>query len=173
MLSALCDRLNSQDATLLVLDNFEHVIDAGLRVAVLLDRCPSLRLLTTSRIPLRLYGEREFGVQPLPLPSEDAGAETLGKFASVALFVQRAAAILPGFELTDDNASDIAAICRRLDGLPLAIELAASRLKLLPPSALLARMEHSLDLLTGGGRDLPPRQQTLRRTIRLELQTTL
>src|SRR4029077_16422178 len=134
----------------------------GLRVAVLLDRCPSLRVLTTSRIALRLYGEREFGVEPLPLPLEDAGAETLGKFASVALFVQRAAAILPGFQLTDDNASDIAAICRRLDGLPLAIELAHSRLKLLPPSALLARMEHSLDLLTGGGRDLPPRQQTLR-----------
>jgi predicted ATPase/serine/threonine protein kinase len=165
LVSALSDRLNSQDATLLVLDNFEHVLDAGLRVTVLLDRCPALRVLTTSRIPLRLYGEREFVVHPLPLPAGDADAETLGKFASVALFVQRAAAILPGFQLTDDNASDIAAICRRLDGLPLAIELAASRLKLLPPSALLARMEHSLDLLTGGGRDLPPRQQTLRRTI--------
>jgi predicted ATPase len=165
LLSALCDQLNAQDATLLVLDNFEHVIDAGLRVAALLDRCQSVRVLTTSRIPLRLYGEREFGVEPLPLPLEDAGAETLGKFASVALFAQRAAAILPGFQLTDDNASDIAAICKRLDGLPLAIELAASRLKLLPPSALLARMEHSLNLLTGGGRDLPPRQQTLRHTI--------
>ncbi len=165
LLSALCDQLNTQDATLLVLDNFEHVIEAGLRVAVLLDRCPSLVVLATSRIPLRVYGEREFGVEPLPLPSEDASVENLGGFASIALFVQRASAILPGFRLTDDNARDIAAICRRLDGLPLAIELAASRLKLLPPSALLTRMEHSLDLLTGGGRDLPLRQQTLRRTI--------
>ena len=165
LLTALCARLDGRDSALAVLDNFEHLIGAAFQLARLLEQCPSLRVLATSRLPLRLYGEREFGVDPLPLPAADANAQSLENFACVALFAQRAAAIRPGFLMTDENARDIAAICRRLDGLPLAIELAASRIKLLPPSALLARMERSLDLLTGGSRDLPPRQRTLRGAI--------
>jgi predicted ATPase len=165
LLMALASQLSTAEPVLLVLDNFEHVLGAGPRVASLLERCPSLRILNTSRVPLRLYGEREFVVEPLALPAEDVDFQSLAEFSSVALFAQRAAGVRPGFHLTVENGLDVAAICRRLDGLPLAIELAASRVKLLSPAALRSRMEKSLDLLTGGGRDLPARQQTLRNTI--------
>jgi len=165
--AALCSHLSSPNATLIVLDNFEHILDSWPRVGLLLERCNSLKVLVTSRLALRLYGEQEFPVAPLPLPDEglEQEPERLGRFASIALFVQRAAAVRPGFELTLANAGDVAQVCRRLDGLPLAIELAASLVKVLPPASLLARMENRLNLLVGGGRDRPERQQTLRGTI--------
>jgi len=167
LVKAIAHHLDTPDATLLVLDNFEHLLDAASRIAGLLQRCPALKILVTSRLALRLYGEQEFPVPPMPLPAESGhlDIERLGEFASVALFVQRAAAVKPGFQLTADNAPAVSELCRRLDGLPLAIELAASRVKVLPPASLLARIENRLALLTGGSRDLPERHQTLRRTI--------
>jgi predicted ATPase/serine/threonine protein kinase len=165
--AAIAHRLDSARSALLVLDNFEQILDAVPRIADLLQRCPSLKILATSRVALRLYGEQEFPVPPLPLPEESAPADpaSLEECASIALFVQRASSIRPGFRLTPENAAAVAQICRRLDGLPLAIELAASRIKVLPPASLLARLENSLEILTGGGRDLPERHQTIRRTI--------
>jgi predicted ATPase/DNA-binding CsgD family transcriptional regulator len=152
---------------LLLLDNFEQIVSAAPLVGELLATCPAVKALVTSRTGLRLPGEYEFPVSPLALPSPtyppDAGA--LAQYAAVALFAQRASAIKPSFSLTDDNAATIAAICARLDGLPLAIELAASRIKLLQPPAILARLHRRLDLLTGGARGLPARQQTLRNTL--------
>ena len=152
---------------LLLLDNFEQVVNAAPLVGELLAKCPAVKALVTSRTVLRLPGEYEFPVSPLALPSPtsppDAGS--LAQYAAVALFAQRASAIKPGFLLSDANAATIAAICARLDGLPLAIELAASRIKLLQPGAILARLHHRLDLLTGGARGLPARQQTLRNTL--------
>ncbi len=152
---------------LLLLDNFEQVVSAAPLVGELLAKCPAVKAVVTSRTVLRLPGEYEFPVSPLALPSptspQDAGA--LAQYAAVALFVQRAELRLPGFSLTDANAVIIADICARLDGLPLAIELAAARIKLLQPGAILARLHHRLDLLTGGARGLPARQQTLRNTI--------
>jgi len=152
---------------LLLLDNFEHVLAAAPMLADLLAACPNLRLLVTSRAPLRLHGEHEFAVSPFPppdlqhLPASDALAQN----AACALFVQRAQAITSNFQLTGANARTIAEICIRLDGLPLAIELAAARIRLLSPQALLARLSHRLDVLTGGARNVPARQQTLRATI--------
>ena len=150
----------------LVLDNFEQVMGAAPLVAELLGAAPGVVALVTSRMVLRLSGEHEFPVPPLPVPPIGAGdAAEVQRSASVRLFVQRAQAASAGFELTSGNAGAVAEICRRLDGLPLAIELAAARVRLLPPQALLARLDDKMGLLTGGARDLPERQQTLRNTL--------
>jgi predicted ATPase len=152
---------------LLVLDNCEQVLESASDIATLLAACPNLSILATSREPLHIRAEREIAVAPLPLP--DPGRlpplADLARIPAMALFVERAQAANAGFALTADNAAAVAGICRRLDGLPLAIELAAARIKVLPPAALLARLEQRLPLLTGGGRDLPTRQRTMRDAI--------
>jgi predicted ATPase len=152
---------------LLVLDNFEHLPDAGQVVAQLLDHCRELHILVTSRIPLHLSREQEHAVPPLsvPDPTQIGDVAELSQYESVALFIQRAKAARDSFILTDENAPAVAEICGRLDGLPLAIELAAARIKLFPPQALLQRLSSRLKLLTGGARDRPTRQQTLRGAI--------
>jgi predicted ATPase len=152
---------------LLVLDNFEHLPTAAPVVGELVGRCPQLTVLVTSRAPLRLGGERQFPVPPLPLPDTAPQVPVYGlkQSPAVELFRQRAQAVLPTFELTATNTATVARICQRLDGLPLAIELAAARVKLFSLQALLARLDRGLQLLTGGARDLPERQQTLRDTI--------
>jgi len=152
---------------LLVLDNFEQVLDAGPLVAQLLASAPRVKALTTSRSPLRVAGEREYALPPLVTPPLDLplAPEALGAYPSVALFVDRATAVKSDFRLTAENAQAIAEICVRLDGLPLAIELAAARVKVLPPQAMLSRVENRLKLLSGGSRDLPERQQTMRAAI--------
>jgi predicted ATPase/class 3 adenylate cyclase len=152
---------------LLILDNFEQVIEAADQMADLLASCPPLKVLVTSREVLHVRAEHEFAVPPLALPDPAHLPElaTLVLFSSVALFVQQAQAVKPEFRLTAVNAREVVEICVRLDGLPLAIELAAARMKLLSPQALLARMGRILTLLTGGARDVPARQQTLRNTI--------
>lgn len=152
---------------LIVLDNCEHVIGAASDLAALLAAVPSLRVIATSRTPWRIRGEHELPIGPLPLPEPGrftalAAAQTS---AAVTLFVARAQAVRPEFTLTPHNAATIAAICTRLDGLPLAIELAAARLRMLNPVTLLERLEARLPLLTGGPRDAPARQRTLRDTI--------
>jgi len=149
---------------LLVLDNFEQLVVAAPLVAELLAVNGNLKILVTSRAALHVYGEHEFPVPPLSLPDAHAlpALEALSKYSGVALFVQRATAAKPGFELNRDNAAAVAEICARLDGLPLAIELAAARVKVLSPASMLARLASRLQLLTGGARDLPERQQTLR-----------
>ena len=136
-------------------------------VADLLQACPTLKIMVTSRAPLRLRGEREFPVPPLALPAQGATLQRdqLSHYAAVELFIQRTVAVKPDFTVTNENAPAVAEICHRLDGLPLAIELAAARISLLSPQAILNRLEHRLPLLTGGARDLPERQQTLRNTI--------
>ncbi len=152
---------------LLVLDNAEQIISAAPLATQALESAPRLKVLVTSREALRLIPERVVPIQPLPLP--DTGhlpdIETLAHTPSVALFLERARAVNPSFALTTGNAAAIIEICRRLDGLPLALELAAARLSVFGPDALLARMERSLSLLTQGARDLPLRQQTLRNTL--------
>jgi predicted ATPase/class 3 adenylate cyclase len=152
---------------LLVLDNFEQVVPAAPLVNELLAAAPRLKILVTSRAVLRLSGEKDYPVPPLGLPEAGRAltAEGLSRYAAVALFVERALDAKPDFTVTDENASAIAEICSRVDGLPLAIELAAARVRLLPPRALLARLARRLPLLVGGARDLPARQQTLRDTI--------
>jgi len=153
---------------LLVLDNFEQVLPAAPVVSDLLSACPQLEILVTSRAVLRLSGEHEFPVPPLGLPRMrhlPPVEVLLRDFPAVALFVQRAAAVKPDFALTEENKQTVAEICTRLDGLPLGIELAASRIKLLPPQMMLTKLESALKLLTGGARDLPARQQTLRGAI--------
>ena len=152
---------------LLVLDNFEHVVDASPLVADLLSHCPDIQVLATSRAPLHISGEHELPIPSLELPSLAGALRLDDALASeaVRLFVDRARAVQSHFELTEENAETVVAICRRLDGLPLAIELAASRVRLLPPKAILARLDSRLTLLTGGGRDRPERQQTLRGAI--------
>ena len=152
---------------LLILDNFEHLPTAAPVVGELVGGCPRLTVLLTSRAPLRLSGERQFPVSPLPLPEAVSLASTdiLAHYPAVELFRQRAQAVMPTFDLTDTNAATVARICQRLDGLPLAIELAAARVKLFSPQALLARLNRGLQLLAGGARDLPERQQTLRDAI--------
>ncbi|MFL5658078.1 MAG: LuxR C-terminal-related transcriptional regulator, partial [Ktedonobacteraceae bacterium] len=153
---------------LLLLDNFEQVVAAAPVVTELLVSCPDLKMMVTSRTALRVRGEREFPVPPLALPDPKhlSDIEALSQYAAVALFVERAVALKPDFQLIGANAHAIAEICARLDGLPLAIELAASRIKLLPPQALLARLGSRLQVLTGGTRDVPERQQTLRNAIK-------
>ena len=152
---------------LLVLDNFEQLVSAAPIVADLLAAAPQLKIITSSRIALNLHGERAFPVPPLKLPQteNESALENLIENESILLFVGRAQAVHPSFALTKDNASDVAEICRRLDGLPLALELAAARIKLLQPQAILARLDDKLKLLTGGARDLPARHQTLRNTL--------
>jgi predicted ATPase/Flp pilus assembly protein TadD len=152
---------------LLVLDNFEHVIDAAADVNAILDGCPSVTIVVTSRVRLGLYGEQEYPVPPLERPDlrRQHSVEDLAQNEAVALFVQRARALKPDFRLTESNAAAVADICVRLDGLPLAIELAAARIKLLNPQAMRARLDKRLPLLTGGARNLPQRQQTLRNAI--------
>jgi predicted ATPase len=152
---------------MLVLDNFEQVMGAAPLVAELLRAAPGVVALVTSRMVLRLSGEHEFPVPPLPVPPIGADGDTaeVQRWASVRLFVQRAQTASAGFELTSGNAGAVAEICQRLDGLPLAIELAAARVRLLPPQALLARLDDRMGLLTGGARDLPERQRTLRSTL--------
>ncbi|MDQ3654840.1 MAG: tetratricopeptide repeat protein [Chloroflexota bacterium] len=152
---------------LLVLDNFEHVLPAALLVAGLLASCPNVVILATSRERLHLRGERELTVEPLALPDPATSMpiERIASVGAVQLFIERAEDADFTFALTAGNAPAIAELCRRLDGLPLAIELAAARIRLLPPEAMLTRLTTRLPLLTGGARDLPLRQQTLRNTI--------
>lgn len=152
---------------LLLFDNFEHVMAASSSVAALLESCPRLHVLATSREALRLGGEREFPVHPLALPDPEDAANpaVLVRAPSVALFVARARSIQPEFALTRDNGRTVAEICRRLDGLPLAIELAAARVKVLPPQAMLTRLSQRLPLLVTSVRDLPGRHQALRAAI--------
>ena len=152
---------------LLVLDNFEQVTAAAPSVAELLGAAAGLKILVTSRSVLRITGEHEFPVPPLAVPPIGLAWEagSLQRYASVRLFVDRARAALPGFELSAGNARAVAEICRRLDGLPLAIELAAARIRLLAPATLLARLDDRLSVLTGGARDLPERQRTMKNTL--------
>jgi len=152
---------------LLVLDNFEQVVAAAPQVEQFLAGCPNLKILVTSRTVLHLSTEQVVPVAPLALPdlAKDLTPEGIAQAAAVALFGQRARSQLPSFQVTAANAQAIAEVCVRLDGLPLAIELAAARIRLLPPQTLLARLSQSLQVLTGGPRSLPARQQTLRNTI--------
>ena len=160
-------RLLVHAPTLLFLDNFEHLLAAAPLVARLLEACAWLRVLVTSRAVLHVYGEHEYPVLPLPLPKprQIGSLEALSGNPAVSLFVERAAAVTPDFALTEENSHLVAEICCRLDGVPLAIELAAARLKMLSPAAVLARLQSRLALLTGGAVDMPARQQTLRKTI--------
>lgn len=152
---------------LLVLDNLEQVVEAAPALAALLRACSGLHVLNTSRVPLRLTVETEFPLRPLALP--DPGVtpplEDLATYPAIELFLDRTRRSRAGFRLSSDNADVVLEICRRLDGMPLALELAAARLRTLEPAALLAKLEHALDVLTTGPRDLPARQQTLRATI--------
>jgi predicted ATPase len=154
-------------SVLLILDNFEQLAAAAPLVSDLLATAPQLKILVTSRVALNLQGEREFPVPPLDLPVSpgEVKVEALAENEAVRLFVGRAQAVQPNFTLSMENARAVADICRRLDGLPLALELAAARVKLLPPQAILRRLDDRLKLLTGGARDLPARHQTLRGTL--------
>jgi predicted ATPase len=152
---------------LLVLDNFEQVSEAAPVVPQVLSTSDRLRVLVTSRMPLRVRGEREYQVPALSLPDpkRPSKLETLTQFDAVRLFIERARDVRADFEVTNDNAPAVAEICVRLDGLPLAIELAAARIRIFPPQALLSRISSRLTLLTGGARDASERQRTLRATI--------
>jgi predicted ATPase/class 3 adenylate cyclase len=180
-MDVLADEIGDRQV-LVVLDNFEQVTEAGPDVADLLRRCPNLKAIVTTRIPLRVSGEQEYPVPGLPAPPDtthlsemerlnlprelrELDLETLTQFEAVRLFIARATAVRPAFEVTNANAPAVAGIAARLHGMPLAIELAAARTKLLTPDQILARLEHHLDLLTAGSRDLPERQQTLRGAI--------
>ena len=150
---------------LLVLDNLEHLLEVVPEIISLIDACPHLSVLATSRAPLRVRGEQEYPVGPLgvPDPTRTPMVDEVKGSAAVELFVERARAALPSFALTESNAASVAAICWRLDGLPLALELAAARAKFLGPTALLSRLDKALE--AGGARDLPRRQQTMRATL--------
>ncbi len=166
-LDELVSRLKDRQC-LVVLDNFEQVMTAAVTVARLRDDCPRLRLLVTSREALNVRGEHRFPVPPLALPEDAAthrSAEQLIRYEAIRLFVERAQAVRPDFRLTDENASAVAEICLRLDGLPLAIELATARIGLFSPEALRDRLGSRLTLLRSAARDLPERQQTLRGAI--------
>src|SRR5579859_3703285 len=156
-----------QKRCLILLDNFEQVLEAAPLLEELLAACPSLKILVTSRAALHLRAAYTFPVSPLALPdlSHLPESNRLIAYSAVALFVERAQARLPTFQLTQENARAIVELCVGLDGLPLAIELAAARIALLPPQALLARLSQRFQLLTGGARTLPARQHTLRNTI--------
>jgi predicted ATPase len=168
--SSLVDALAEQFSEgrwLLILDNLEQVIEIAHDLGELLGRCPGVAILATSRTVLGLRAEREYPVPPLRLPDSSAGVpvEQLASWPAVALFADRARAVSPGFAITRENAEAVVEICRRLEGLPLAIELAAARTRLLDPEALLARLSNSLDALGQGAVDLPERQRTLRATV--------
>ena len=155
---------------LLVLDNFEQVLAAAATVSTLLERAPGLKVLATSRIPLQVYGEHEYGVPPLAVPDTDmassrAGPAQVHEYAAIRLFVERAQAVRSDFALTVENAPAVVALCRRLDGVPLAIELAAARMKMFTPEGLSGRFHYALDAVTKGPQNVPPRQQTLRGAI--------
>src|SRR5918997_2375900 len=152
---------------LLLLDNFEQVLEAGPLVGSLLAAAPRLKVLATSRIPLGIYGEHEYAVPPLSVPNTKRlpPIEVLSQYEAVRLFIDRASAAKRGFETTSETAPGVVKFCPRLDGLPLAIELAAARIKLLPPKVLLTRLANRLKLLTGGAKSLPTRQRTLRGTM--------
>jgi non-specific serine/threonine protein kinase len=150
---------------LLLLDNFEQLLAAAPLVTELLAACPNIKFLITSRAALKVRWEHEFPVPPLALPALQASVTTLAQSPAVVLFLERARAVKPDFELNEDNAPIIAEICARLDGLPLALELAAARIRVLTPRTMLQRLGQSLKLLSGGARDLPERQQTIRNTI--------
>ncbi len=164
LIDALLKTLATSDL-LLVLDNFEHVVEAAPMVARLLAGAPNLRVVTTSRTPLRLGAEHVYLVPPLGVPDRGLDTEALAENDAVAVFVARATATDDSFRLTDDNAADVANICRILEGVPLAMELAAARVKLLPTNAIRQRLARPLEILTTGNRDLPERHQTLRATI--------
>ena len=166
LLQNLKDYLKDQNI-LLLLDNFEQLLPAASVVAELLAAAPSLTVLITSRIRLNLRGEHELPILPLPTPdfTDSPSIEQLAENESVKLFIERAQAAQSRFTLNENNASAVAQICQRLDGLPLAIELAAARIKMLPPQAILTRLTDRLKLLTGGAQDLPARQQTIRNTL--------
>ena len=164
LLDALRRRIGSREI-LLVLDNFERVVAAAPLVSELLGTCPGLKVLTTSRVPLRLSGEHEYPVAPLPTLSADASSEERRANAGVRLFAERARAVRPTFHLDDDNEADVARLCERLDGLPLAIELAAARSRIFSPAELLERVGSRLELLKAPDRDRPARHQTLRQAI--------
>jgi len=167
LLDALKEQLQGK-RMLLLLDNFEQVTAAAVQVSDLLQYCPDLKLLVTSREALRVRGELLYPIPPLAIPEANLdriGAEQIAKFEAVQLFVERAQSVKPGFELTSENAQAVAEVCLGLDGLPLAIELAAARIRLFSPQALRDRLDSRLRLLRGGARDLPERQQTLRDTI--------
>lgn len=151
---------------LLVLDNLEHLRDTAPDLAHLLQHCPQLTILATSRVPLAIRGEQEVSLEPLALPERNAPLPVVEGSDAVAFFLQVARRHVAGFDLTPDNAGMVVQVCHRLDGLPLALELAASQLRLFPPATLLRMLEHRLDVLTAGPRDLPDRQRTLRDTIR-------
>ncbi|HYZ11589.1 MAG TPA: AAA family ATPase, partial [Actinomycetota bacterium] len=166
LIDTLGDQLRDR-RLLLVMDNMEQVVESAGVVDRLLDSAPELRVLATSRIPLRISGEREFLVRPLALPTGDQADDVTALRAceAVMLFVERAAAVTRGFRLNEETAAPVAEITARLDGLPLAIELAANRIKVLSPAELLERLDRRLPLLTGGTRDAPERQRTLRAAI--------
>jgi predicted ATPase/DNA-binding CsgD family transcriptional regulator len=174
VLDTLKVALHDKDV-LLVLDNFEQVVDAAPQVADLLAACPRLKVLSTSRATLRLRWEHEVAVPPLgvPEPHTCLSIEDLRSIPSVALFVERARAVMPDFRLIDENAEAVAEICRRLDGLPLAIELAAARVKLFSPAAILARLERRFDLLRADTQDRPDRHHTLRAALDWSYQLLL
>jgi predicted ATPase/DNA-binding CsgD family transcriptional regulator len=166
-LEGLKDHLRDR-RLLLLLDNFEQVTEAAPAVAEVLGACPDLKVLATSRERLHLSGEHEYPVPPLGLPDPDRASDpdALSRYDAVALFVERAQAAKPDFRLDEANAAAVAETCLRLDGLPLAIQLAAARVKLLSPQAMLGRLHRCLEVLVGGARDVPTRQQTLRGTLR-------
>jgi predicted ATPase/DNA-binding NarL/FixJ family response regulator len=156
----------SGERVLLIVDNFEQVLDAAVDLARLLEGLSGIWTIVTTQRALGFYGELQLMVPPLPTPPREGGAAAdIGGYETVQLFVERARAHMPEFELTDANAATVAGVCRRLDGLPLAIELAAARVKLLPPESLLRRLEDRLGVLTGGPRDVPTRHRTLRAAI--------
>src|SRR5207245_2758659 len=152
---------------LLVVDNFEQVVEAGPVIEELLVAGPKLSVVVTSRVVLSLRGEQEYVVQPLepPDPERLPDVLTLGRFDAVRLFTERALAVRPGFRVTEENAPAVAEITARLDGLPLAIELAANRTKVLTPQQMLPRLQKRLSILTSGARTVPERQRTLRGAI--------
>ena len=150
---------------LLVLDNFEHIVAAATDLGALLASAPTVRILVTSRTPIRVSGEHEYALTPLELPPPLASADAVARSDAVELFVRRAAAIQPTFRLDDQNAAEVGKLCRRLDGLPLAIELAAARVKVLPIASILDRLDHRLTLLTDGPRNAPARHRSLRAAV--------
>ena len=158
---------------LIVVDNFEQVVAAAPLLGALIAQAPSVKFVATSREPLRLSGERVYPVAPLAIPDSQhlPALDALGQYESVALFVDRARAVQPDFELTQENARAVAEICQHLDGLPLAIELAAARIGLLSPAAMVARLPQRLKLLAGGARDAPARQQTIRNALASSFST--